>query len=77
MEAASRTPITAALTPAYGGAWCCRKCRQPMTATGDPEWGLAVHTATGEELGGDGHLPAPIEAEFLRTTAVLRTGAGS
>jgi hypothetical protein len=77
MEAASRAPITAASPPAYSGAWCCRKCLQPMTVIGDPEWGLAVHTATGEELGDDAHLPAPIEADFLRATAALRAGAGS
>jgi hypothetical protein len=48
-------------TPGSGGTKC-RKCDDPVRVEGEPFLGRAVHAATGEELGGDGHLAAPIDA---------------
>lgn len=39
----------------------CRICDEPVTVAGDPYIGKAVHKATGQEAGPDGHLAAPID----------------
>jgi hypothetical protein len=56
-------------------AHMCRKCTQAVTVTGDPEWGPAVHTATDDEFGADGHLVAPIDADIARAVMARRAGA--
>jgi hypothetical protein len=55
----------------------CRRCSEPVTVTGHPEWGPAVHAGTGDELGRDGHLVAPISGDILRAAAARKAGAGS
>jgi hypothetical protein len=52
----------------------CRRCREPVTVQGDPQWGKPVHTATGNETGSDGHLAAPIDADLVRA-AMAREAA--
>jgi hypothetical protein len=51
----------------------CRRCREPVTVQGDPQWGKAVHTATGKETGPGGHVAAPIDADLVR--AAIARGA--
>jgi hypothetical protein len=51
---------------AVNGGLCCRVCVQPVTVTGDPQWGLAVRTATRAETADDGHLVASIDANLMR-----------
>jgi hypothetical protein len=41
------------------GPWC-RHCALPARVEGEPELGRAVHAGTGQELGPDGHLCAPV-----------------
>jgi hypothetical protein len=55
----------------------CRRCFQRVAVEGDPEWGRAVHAATGSELGPDGHLVAPVDAAvvFCRVPGSVRAGA--
>jgi len=52
--------------PALDGPWRCRWCREPVTVTGEPHLGKAVHTATGKELGPGGHLAAPIDVPLAQ-----------
>lgn len=49
---------TLAVTAA-AGLWC-RACGAAARIEGDAEMGRAVHAVTGEELGPDGHLCAPV-----------------
>jgi hypothetical protein len=60
-----------------GTGTVCRRCVQRVAVTGDPEWGRAVHVATGSELGANGHLVAPIDAAvmFSMVPGVTRAGA--
>jgi hypothetical protein len=55
----------------------CRRCVGGVTVKGDPEWGPAVHAATGRERGADGHLVAPIDASIVQADAVIGAGARS
>lgn len=55
----------------------CRKCREPVTVQGDPRWGKAVHTATGQETGSGGHVAAPIDADLIRAATGAEAGEGS
>ena len=55
----------------------CRRCREPVTVQGDPQWGKPVHTATGREIGSDGHLAAPIDADLVRAAIAREAGEGS
>jgi hypothetical protein len=63
-QATSSSPPSGHLTSVTGRArlWC-RKCEQPVTVTGDPWIGKAVHTTTDAETGPDGHLAAPINLD--------------
>jgi hypothetical protein len=63
----SATPRSAALV--------CRRCVQPVNVLGDAEWGPAVHASTERELGTDGHLVAPIDADVVRTAMARKAGA--
>ena len=55
----------------------CRRCREPVTVQGDPQWGKPVHTATGREIGSDGHLAAPIDADVVRAAIARESGDAS
>ena len=55
----------------------CHACVQPVTIHGDPQWGKAVHTPTDRELGADGHLVAPIDADIVRAALARKAGARS
>jgi len=52
----------------------CRKCREPVTVQGDPQWGKAVHTATGKETGPGGHVAAPIDVGLVRAAMAREAG---
>jgi hypothetical protein len=69
--AAGATPQVAALV--------CRRCARRVTVTGgDVRWGLAVHAESGKELGTDGHLVVPIDADLVRHAGTGRkAGVGS
>ena len=53
----------------------CRACVQAVTIYGDPKWGKAVHAHTDRELGADGHLVAPIDADIVRAATARKAGA--
>ena len=53
----------------------CHTCVQAVTIHGDPKWGKAVHTRTEQELGADGHLVAPIDADIVRAAMARKAGA--
>ena len=55
----------------------CRRCREPVTVQGDPQWGKAVHTATGKEIGSGGHVAAPIDADLVWAAIAREAGEGS
>lgn len=55
----------------------CRKCLEPVTVQGDPQWGKAVHTDTGKETGSGGHVAAPIDADLVREAMALKASEGS
>ncbi len=55
----------------------CRVCRKPVTVQGDPQWGKAVHTATGQETGSGGHIAAPIDAGLVRAATAREVGGRS
>jgi hypothetical protein len=55
----------------------CRRCREPVTVQGDPQWGKRVHTYTSEETGSDGHLAAPIDVDLVRAAMAREAGEGS
>ena len=59
--------------------WICRSCRQPVQLTGSPGLAVslrrAVHTATLEERGPEGHLACPIDPRFAGVAAGAGTGA--
>jgi hypothetical protein len=61
--------------------WICRSCRQPVTLAGSPVLAVslrrAVHTATLEERGPEGHLAAPIEPEIAVASAGPAAGERS
>jgi hypothetical protein len=76
MESARRSPTVAA-AQLRDSRPRCRRCAKGVTVEGDREWGVAFHTATGQERGPDGHLVAPIEGDVLVAFAGLRAGAGS
>lgn len=50
----------------------CRRCGVPVTVTGVSPMGRAVHSGTGEELGADGHLTAPISVDPAVSAAAGR-----
>jgi hypothetical protein len=52
-------------------SWC-RHCGVPVTVSGVPAIGRAVHTGTGDELGPDGHLVAPISIDPAVSAAARR-----
>ena len=54
----------------------CHRCREPVTVQGDFQWGKPVHTATGKEIGSDGHLAAPIDADLVRAAIAREAGEG-
>jgi hypothetical protein len=53
----------------------CRRCGLPVTVTGGSPMGRAVHSGTGEELGADGHLAAPITIDPAVSAAARRVEA--
>ena len=53
----------------------CRTCGEPVTVQGDPQWGKAVHIATGQETGAADHIAAPIDAGLVRA-AIAREASG-
>jgi hypothetical protein len=55
----------------------CRTCREPVTVQGDPQWGKAVHTATGQETGSGGHITAPIDTGLVRAAIAREAGGRS
>lgn len=55
----------------------CHTCVQPVIIHGDPRWGKAVHARTDLELGADGHLVAPIDADIVRAAMARKAGARS
>jgi hypothetical protein len=66
------------MTQEAGARHECRRCNQPITVDGDdPEFGKASHTATGSELGPDGHLAAPIAVTLARAMAAASAEGGS
>jgi hypothetical protein len=64
-------------SPAAHGRLRCRRCQEPVTVQGDPRWGKAAHTRTGQELGSDGHLAAPIDADLVSAAMARRAGERS
>jgi hypothetical protein len=52
----------------------CRRCRESVTVQGDPQWGRAVHTATGSETGSGGHVAAPIDTDLMRAAIARKAG---
>ncbi len=71
METAAGTP-TPTPGPAVYSRLRCRKCVQPVTVTGDPRWGRAVHTAPSTETGPDEHLVAPIDGDLSPSLEAAR-----
>lgn len=69
------TGVKSARPPSAGRV--CRRCREPVTVEGDPQWGKPVHTATGKEIGSDWHLAAPIDADLVRAAIAREAGEGS
>ncbi len=62
--------------PQSGGSRWCRWCGQKVTVSGgDPDFGKAVHTVTGLELGPDGHLVGPVDTEPPLWAAARRIAA--
>jgi len=55
----------------------CRKCRESVTVQGDPQWGKAVHTTTGQETGSGGHFAAPIDTHLVRAALAREAGERS
>lgn len=62
-------------TVPLGATVVCLTCMQPVFIQGDSMWGRAVHMHTGQELGADGHLVAPIGADVVRA-AMAREADG-
>jgi hypothetical protein len=46
-----------------------------VAVTGDAEWGKAVHTATRDEIGADGHMVAPIDTALVKTALARKAGS--
>lgn len=64
--------------PVTGSGLWCRTCALPARVEGEPELGKAVHAATGEELGPDGHPCAPVDfllPSMLEAAAAAREAA--
>jgi hypothetical protein len=74
MEAASGTPTSRSRLAARNQL-CCRRCAEAVAVTGDAEWGKAVHTATRDEIGADGHLVAPIDTALVKTALARKAGS--
>lgn len=58
-------------------AQVCRRCHEPASVQGDPQWGKAVHSLTNRETGPDGHLVAPIDADLVRAAMAREAGERS
>jgi tRNA(Ile2) C34 agmatinyltransferase TiaS len=59
------------MTQAESAGLRCRRCKEPARREGslllEEELRKAVHTATGNERGPDGHLAAPIDVPTMDT----------
>jgi hypothetical protein len=56
------------------GPYVCRKCGEPVTTQGVPQWGRAVHTVTGQEARPGGHVAAPIDAALIGAATARKAG---
>ena len=54
--------------------YVCRQCREPVTIQGDPQWGRAVHTVTGQETGPGGQVAAPVDPALVRAMTAREAG---